>query len=330
MARRNCGLIEADAPAGFEAGPTANNERLYLPDIHPAGSIGIWEVVEVAGVEVAEIFISHGGIQGATGADRRLVLPVSVTADALIRTGFWPRSSTTASYIQLTGNADTLPASTVVKIYLAVVRGDSGGGGGGGGGLDQAAVDARVAAGVLDTAETGSAAAWGVAKGGTGATTAAAARTALSVLTQAAVDARVRAALVTALTGTQTGITVTLQTDGSIDFVVPAAPSDHSRRIARSTDTTLTEGEVTAGHSSTTGDVDLPPWGQGVEEYVFIGVPEDEDDITDFLINGVGAFNGFQAYVDASNDPIIVSAHKWWRTVSPQDGEYGYEGEIVQ
>ena len=69
--------VESDAPDGYEAGPAANNERLYLPDIHPAGSNGIWAVVEVAGVEVAEIFISHGGIQGATGADRRAVIPVS-------------------------------------------------------------------------------------------------------------------------------------------------------------------------------------------------------------------------------------------------------------
>ena len=124
--------VEADAPAGFVAGPAATNERLSLPDIHPAGANGIWVVVEVADVEIAEIFISQGGIQGATGADRRLVLPVSVTADALIRVGFWPRASTVASYIQLTGNSDTLPANTVVKIYTAVVRGAGGGGGGGG------------------------------------------------------------------------------------------------------------------------------------------------------------------------------------------------------
>ena len=136
--------VEADAPDGFEAGPAANNERLYLPDIHPAGSNGIWLVVEVAGVELAEIFISHGGIQGATGADRRLIIPVSLTADALIRTGFWPRSGATAAYIQLTGNSDTLSADTVVKIYLAVVRGEAGGGGGGGGGLSTSQVQALI------------------------------------------------------------------------------------------------------------------------------------------------------------------------------------------
>ena len=58
--------------------------------------------------------------------------PVSVTADALVRVGFWPRSGATASYIQVTGNSDTLPVDTVVKIYTAVVRGAGGGGGGGG------------------------------------------------------------------------------------------------------------------------------------------------------------------------------------------------------
>ena len=62
--------IDANAPDGFEAGPTASNERLYLPDIHPAGANGIWVVVEVDNVEIAEVFISQGGIQGATGADR--------------------------------------------------------------------------------------------------------------------------------------------------------------------------------------------------------------------------------------------------------------------
>ena len=155
----------ADAPDGFEAGPAANNERLYLPDIHPAGSNGIWLVVEVDDVEIAEIFISHGGIQGATGADRRLILPVSLTADALIRTGFCPvlgrqrRIFTHRKFrhaFRQHGGQD-IPRGRA---------GEAGGGGPGGG------------------------------------------------LSQAQVDARVKAALVTALTGTQTGITVTLQTTG--------------------------------------------------------------------------------------------------------------------
>ena len=126
-------LTTAGTAADYAAGEVASNERLYLPDIHPAGSNGMLVVVEVGGVEIAEVFISQGGIQGATGADRRLILPVSLTANALVRIGFWPRSGATASYIQITGNSDTLSADTVIKVYLAVVRGDSGGGGGGGG-----------------------------------------------------------------------------------------------------------------------------------------------------------------------------------------------------
>ena len=124
--------LGANAPDGYEAGPTASNERLYLPDIHPAGSNGMFVVIEVGGVEISEVFISQGGIQGATSADRRHILPVSLTADALVRVGFWPRSGATASYIQITGNSDTLSADTVAKVYLAVVRGAGGAGGGGG------------------------------------------------------------------------------------------------------------------------------------------------------------------------------------------------------
>ena len=145
--------IDAGAPDGFEAGPTANNERLYLPDIHPAGSNGIWIVIEVADVEIAEVFISQGGIQGATGADRRLIIPVSLTADALVRVGFWPRSGATASYIQVTGNSDTLAADTVVKVYTAVVRGAAGSGGGGGGGVTIAQVLTQILAGTNITVD---------------------------------------------------------------------------------------------------------------------------------------------------------------------------------
>ena len=113
-------------------------------------------------------------------------------------------------------------------------------------------------------------------------------------------------------------------------FPTSSSPDDHTRRIARSADTTLTEGEVTAGASSTTNTVTLPFWGQGVEEYIFVGVPENEADITDVEINSNSAFSGYQAYVDGSSDPIIVSGHKWWRTNQTQDGEFGYTADLIQ
>ena len=75
-----------------------------------------------------------------------------------------------------------------VRFYRYVPS--AGGGGGGGGGLDQAAVDARVRALVQDTAEASNTGAWGLAKGGTGEESAAAALTSLGGLTQAQVDAR--------------------------------------------------------------------------------------------------------------------------------------------
>ena len=298
--------VEADAPDGFEAGPAASNERLYLPDIHPPGSNGIWLVVEVADVEVAEIFISHGGIQGATGADRRLILPVSLTADALIRTGFWPRSGSTAAYIQLTGNSDTLPADTVVKIYLAVVRGEGGGGGGGG---PHPFTDADRAK--LD----------GIAAGAT-------------AVSDADINALIRAGLVTALTGDQTGIAVTLNADGTIDFVVAAVapPADHIRRSAISDDDALSEAQAAAGESSNTGTITTPDWGHGVFRTLYLGVPEDEDDITDITSGGVSTFDSYEPYVDAMSEAIIIAGHKWWRTIDTQDGEFAanQDLEIVQ
>ena len=59
------------------------------------------------------------------------------------------------------------------------------------GGLDEGEVDARVVAGTLAHARAGNTSPWGLSKGGTGASTVAAARTALAVLTQTEVDARI-------------------------------------------------------------------------------------------------------------------------------------------
>ena len=372
--------IEADAPDGFEAGPAANNERLYLPDIHPAGCIGIWEVIEVDGVEVAEIFISHGGVQGATGADRRLVLPVSVTADALVRTGFWPRSAAVASYIQITGNSDTLPADTVVKIYLAVVRGAPGGGPGGGG-QTQAQVDARIApwarvapvgtvpdasipAAIMRDAEFTAAsvlALLGLTAAElddlfTGATISG------RVITYTQADGTDTTITLPADADTQDGVvetgeidaagtelTLTLDTGGTVVVDIPAvlrtgagaadgvvdggsydaatgeltltrtvgvdivitgflgaSGDDHTRRGAISTDVTLDQAEYDASTTSTDQDVTIPTWTQG-NRYIFLGVPEDEDDITNIHQSGISEFSSWQRV------PGELFGHKWWR-----------------
>ena len=336
--------VEADVPDGFEAGPAANNERLYLPDIHPAGSNGIWLVVEVAGVELAEIFISHGGIQGATGADRRLILPVSVTADALIRTGFWPRSGATAAYIQLTGNSDTLSADTVVKIYLAVVRGEAGGGvPGGGGGLNQVSSDATLTgvgtaadplmvASPFTAAEKAKLAGVGAgANANVGVEFTQAEKTKLAGIAVGATALTLNNVLAAILEGT--GIAIDRAVAGQITISYDAGGSgNHTRRSAISEDNMLEAAEATAGLSSMTNMITLPTWGTGVLRHIFIGVPEAEDDISDIIYNGLSQFAGYDPFVDGSNDPIIIEGHKWWFTDAAQDGEFasGLELEIVQ
>ena len=337
--------VEADAPDGFEAGPAANNERLYLPDIHPAGSNGIWLVVEVDDVEIAEIFISHGGIQGATGADRRLVLPVSVTADALIRTGFWPRSGATAAYLQVTGNSDTLPADTVVKIYLAVVRGEAGPGGGGpgGGGLDEVSTDATLTgdgtagdplmvASPFTAAEKAKLAGVGAgANANVGVEFTQAEKTKLAGIAVGATALTLNDVLTAILAGT--GITIDRAVAGQITISYDAGGSgDHTRRSAISEDNMLEASEAQAGLSSMTNMVTLPNWGIGVLRHIFIGVPEDEDDISDIIFNGLSQFASYDPFVDGSDDAIIIEGHKWWFTGVAQDGEFfsGIELEVVQ
>ena len=107
---------------------------------------------------------------------------------------------------------------------------------------------------------------------------------------------------------------------------------DHTRRVAISADTALAEDEVTAGTSSMTSTVTTPDWGNGVLRHIFIGVPEDEDDILDILYNGLSQFSGYEVYDTVGGDPIIVSTHKWWYTTAAQDGEYfsGIDLEIEQ
>ena len=88
-------------------------------------------------------------------------------------------------------------------------------------------------------------------------------------------------------------------------------PQDHTNRAAISTDTSLEEAEVNAGTTSTTGDITLPTWDSG-RRYVFIGVPEDEDDITGISSGGIDIFHGFVRVAG------VLHEHKWWRTITDQ------------
>lgn len=94
----------------------------------------------------------------------------------------------------------------------------------------------------------------------------------------------------------------------------------HTRLGAISADETLTSAEVLAGTSTTGNVVTMPVWAGGVQRFGFLGVPEDEPDISDVEQGGLSVFSGYERYVDGSGDNIIVEGHKWIKTLAAGDG----------
>ena len=85
--------------------------------------------------------------------------------------------------------------------------------------------------------------------------------------------------------------------------MTPADPDDdHTRRASISTDTTLSQAEYDAGATSDDQDIVIPTWTSGTR-YVFLGVPTDEDDISDIEQNGISVFGGFEAVTWRSFQP---------------------------
>ena len=150
--------VEDDVPTGFEAGSGAENERLSTPNLHPAGSNGLWIVCEVDGVEISESMVPWGGPTFAPTPGQTLVTLAAATAGAVnLRSNVrWiPRLADTRPYIIIHGAGTTLPADTVIKIYLAVVRGEQGEDGDGGTGTTDLAVENRGATTLDVTSSTG-------------------------------------------------------------------------------------------------------------------------------------------------------------------------------
>ena len=110
-------------------------------------------------------------------------------------------------------------------------------------------------------------------------------------LNQTQVDARVQAGLMAAVTGnTETGISVTYNTDGTVDFVVAATPTPtHTSYLAVSADTTFTEAEALAGTSGTGNALAVPDY-NGSMHVGFIR-PASEGDFTAVYIYTSGARN---------------------------------------
>ena len=97
---------------------------------------------------------------------------------------------------------------------------------------------------------------------------------------------------------------------------------DHTRRYAISEDEVLSDAEAQGAEESTTQDVTGPAWGAGELRYRYLGVPENEDDITDVTQGGLSVFSAFESYVDNQGDFIIVDGHKWIKDTNPVDGEF--------
>ena len=118
-------------------------------------------------------------------------------------------------------------------------------------------------------------------------------------------------------------LTIDRTTDGEITIGL-AGTGDHTRRSAISTDTTLDQAEYDAGTTSDTEVITIPTWTTGTR-YIYLGVPEDEDDITDIEQNGVSVFGAWEAVTG------VFAAHNWWRTTDAQDAfSSGVTYTIVQ
>ena len=88
-------------------------------------------------------------------------------------------------------------------------------------------------------------------------------------------------------------------------------PGDHTRRAAISEDETLEQAEYDAGTTSMDQDIAIPTW-TGNNRYVFLGIPEAEDDMTDIQQAGFSVFGNWERVAGVS------FVHKWWRTSDAQ------------
>ena len=138
---------------------------------------------------------------------------------------------------------------------------------------------------------------------------------------QQAIDARVATILTAAVTGnTETGITVTYNADGTIDFVVAATPAQtHLNYIAISADNAFVPSEFTTaatGNDSMSSSLVVPTF-SGVSRFIAIAVPDARDDISDIKQAGVSTFGAWVRIAGVIT--IATEDHKVWRTVDTQN-----------
>ena len=335
--------VDGGAPADFAAGLPANNERLYTPDIHPPGTNGIWAVVEVDGVEIDETIIPWGGPAYTPSTGQSAVYVAAIltgTAARHVQVRWVPRVGATASYLEVYGAGTVLPADTVVKIYLAVVRGEKGDKGDAGTGPGTSTpTNLSIVNRGADTLDVAS-------DTGTDATLPAATTAAAGLMTgtdKTALDAATYSGETlfgavdpVAADGNNKDTWINTA-DGTIwkkaagawteEYTFPSGTTpvgDHTRRAAIAAGAALTEAEVTAGTSSMTQVVTAPAlvdWPSGTLRTLYLGVPEAEDAITDIQQGGLSLFIGYEHYEDVDGNKTIVSGHQWVRTTTAVDGE---------
>ena len=118
--------IEADAPVGVSAAKNSLN----LPDLPPGdATTGIWVTGKVDGSTVSRRLLPWGarGLRSANlvvkPASDPAALPIKFAAGSLVLIIYYLRASDGAELLQLTSNADTLPANSTVEIHAAGVFG---------------------------------------------------------------------------------------------------------------------------------------------------------------------------------------------------------------
>ena len=152
--------------------------------------------------------------------------------------------------------------------------------------------------------------------------------------TETQVNALIQAGLAAAVTGnTETGIVVTYNADGTLDFVASSAPpvQTHTNYVG------ITGGElsaVTAADFTVSGDTEaltIPAY-SGSQRLLFAR-PASESDPTGVYLYQSGNRNTVNqiSIFSMSSSPIQLGgvAHTWWGSVGLQQGAGGYVLEQV-
>ena len=116
--------IEADTPNGV----SVSKNSLNLPDLPPDdATTGVWVTAKVDGSAVSRRFLPWGARSWRSDdlaikqSVHPAVVPIKFAAGSLVRIIYYLRDDDGAELLQLTSNADSLPADSTVEIHAAGV-----------------------------------------------------------------------------------------------------------------------------------------------------------------------------------------------------------------